>query len=510
MEEKKSSVSHGVRIVRGAVAGLLLTGLLNIFLLAGGLLIPRILSRTEYAQFTVAISFVSLMALVADLGLDGLIVKLFAEAQDDDIIGREDRRGTILGSVLILKLFMVVIVAGLVLVVGSLFYTPTMINNMAIVLVTLLISSRLFVVRSACEAVLKSHRKYYLYAAFALFDAFIFFTFLFAFRNDNLSIRQVLWIYTFCNLPGFLMVLVWLFIWMHKEGVTLKLNVKMIKYILRTAIPLGLATAFLTVRSQADYLLLDKLSSPFEVSNYGVAIRLLSAAFPVPLVLGGVAAPEITRLLKHGDIFRSRQLTDLLLRTSLVLSILAALFVSSTSEEIMSLLFGTKYISAAPFLLWTAWMLVPIFAATLIVHANNAAGEFWLPTMYALVIMITVIVGDLLLIEKFGAAGALTSKLIGESLGFIALMWLSRNSLYMNPRGILIALMRAGIAALAAGLIAIGITPVGWNNWIHGIISIAVFLILMHLTGLLTIREIMTLSKKLWHSNPNLVLEDSQ
>src|ERR1700679_3722947 len=86
------AASTGTRIVRGTISAFLP----NVFALCciyiGQLLIARLLSRSEYAEYTVSISFVAVLSLVADMGMNPLFTRLFAEAEEDVRDHKEDRR----------------------------------------------------------------------------------------------------------------------------------------------------------------------------------------------------------------------------------------------------------------------------------------------------------------------------------------------------------------------------------------------------------------------------------
>jgi len=474
-----------------------LTALSNLFLFAGQIIIPRLLSRVEFAEFTVSISFVSLVALIADLGLQALLTKLLAEAEEDAVSGAGDRRGTILGSAIALKTGMSLLVVAIVLIVGPFLYSLSMVGNMTILLVTLLISSRLFVIRAVGESALRSLGKYYVVTFFALLDAMTFALLLYYGQFHNLTLNGVLWIYSLCNLPGFILLVFSLISWAHRENIHLRVSPVLLKRMLVQSIPLILTTAFLTIYSQIDAILLDKLSTPIEVSSYGAMIRLISALVPLSVVLGTVTAPEFTRLLKRGDKIRSQRLTDLSLRVLLILAVGFAITLSMTSNEVVGILFGSKYASAAPLLVWVGWMLVPLFVTTFLMDANNAAGFFWHPTIYTSVIMISVIAGDLLLIRSFGAAGAMGSKLIAISLGCLILVWLSRNTGFLDVHRMTSVLLRIGLAAVLSILTYFVIHHTIMNNMVSGLIVIIMYLFLVTIFDIFGVNEARVMIKRI-------------
>ena len=498
--------SLGTRILRGAVSSFFIGILSNGFLFAGQIIIPRVLSRVEYAQFTVSISFVAILALLADLGMNPFFTRMFAEAEEEAIAGSEDRRGTILGSAIALRLIMSLVVAGLVIVLGHQLYPNGMLGNMAILLITLIISSRLLIVRSVGEAVLRSLGKYYLAASFALIDAIAFATLLILGKDHGISLTGVIWIYTLCNLPGFILIVIAVGTWVRRNQLQLRVDYSFIGMMLRTALPLSLGTAFLTIHNEADKLLLDKLSNPIEVSAYGATIRLLTAASPLPLVLAAVTAPELTRLLLRKDVERSSRLTDMAIRILLTVAGAIAVFVTAANQEIIVLLLGVKYASAASLLTISSWMLLPIFMAWYTCEMSIAAGTFRPWTIYNGIIMILVVAGDLLLIPSLGAQGAMISKLTAISVGCAFLLFLQREVPYFNVRKSLAALLKIVVSIGMALVVAFILTPFDLNGWFSGAIALLVYFAMVHFTKTLSLKETASLMKRLRATNP--IIED--
>ena len=367
--------SMGGRIVRGTISAFVLNVLAFGCLFIGQLLIARLLSQTEYAEFTVSISFVAILSLVADLGMNPLFTRLFAEAEEDVAAHKRDRRGVLLGSALALRILLSVLCALLLFVIAPLLYPTAMVNTMAILLISLIISSRMLIVRSVGEAVLRGRGKYYLAAWFALFDAIAFAILMVLAAYRHVHLDEVLWIYTLSNVPGFFMLAWSVWKWVRREKITVQVKLSSMVDMVKTSLPLALGTAFLTIHTQIDNLLLDKLSTPLEVSSYGATMRLSAAMAPFSLVFAAVTAPELTKLLRREDHSRAKQMTSISLRLLLVVGAAIALIVTSLSGMIVPLMLGGKYASASTLLIWTGWMLIPIFVATLLKIGRASCRE---------------------------------------------------------------------------------------------------------------------------------------
>jgi O-antigen/teichoic acid export membrane protein len=270
-------------------------------------------------------------------------------------------------------------------------------------------------------------------------------------------------------------------------------DARLVRGLFVTALPLSLGTAFLTIHTEADKLLLDKLSTPLEVSSFGATMRLSAAFAPIAVVLGAVTAPELARLLMRGDLKRSRQLIDLSLRLLLVLAGAVALFLTIASNDVILLLLGGKYASSGPLLAYIGWMLLPIFFATFMLEVSVAAGDFWFSTVYAGTIMFVVIVADVFLAHPYGAYGAMMAKMGALVIGCITLFVLQRKRPYIDARMLERSILKLGVC-LGLGLVAYAAAH-HWlqSDWLTAIIVFLTYLGMLHLFGVLHWSEVRSL-----------------
>src|ERR1019366_5057416 len=158
---------------------------------------------------------------------------------------------------------------------------------------------------------------------------------------------------------------------------------------------------------------------------------------------------------------------------------------------------GGRYASASTLLIWTGWMLIPIFVATLLMDLSVAAGYTWFMTAFAGIAMVAVIIGDLILIPANGAVGAMASKLIAVTLGAGTMIWLSRNTGHLDSGRFASAFVRTG---LATG-VALGAfwTLRSWslNETLSTLIMLAIYYLAIHFTRVLPMEEITSLVKRI-------------
>jgi len=435
---------------RAFVKGLSLNIVTNLLLYIGHLIIARCLLRDDYATFIVVGSLVSLAALFADLGITGLFVRKFAEAEALVAQGKKDTRGELLGTILVVRIFLAIATSSVVILIAPLLgYSLETQHLILIMLVTLFISSRLIVVRSAGEAFLRAANKYHVVAFLAAIDALVFASVLYYYSGKSLNLESVVWIYSFCHLPGFLLLFGIIYRDVKSIDFRLHFRFSLIKSMIRESIPLILSTAFLTIHNQADTLLLDKLSSPKEVSAYGAGLRILSAIIFLPFVFSAVIGPSVTQATVNKTFDKIRTTLDRSLRLLLTGALFVAILLSVSSELVMNILFGAgKYSDAAPLVMVFGWSFIPICFAAFITDIAVAEGKYWITVLFTSIIMIVAIGCDLLLIPHYGGLGSAIAKCISVCIGSIALLTTSNTLQVVDRKKIGVLFLKLGAAAI--------------------------------------------------------------
>lgn len=415
--EKPKKVSYSSMLFSTLTLGIIT----NLFLYIGQLYIIRTLTRDAYASFVVATSFVALLSLIADLGLTPFFTKAFAESDEKMKEGNNEASGEMLGSYLLLRFFLSVIVTVLTISLSYLLgYGKDEITLMCLFLPSLIISSRLLVFRSTGESVLRSQHRFHLISLYACIDAAIFGTAMYIAHNQRSDVYWVMSIYTFSNIPGFILLFISITNWTKKERMQLKINLSLIRSTLLSAMPLAIGTAFLAIHNNVDSLLLDKLSTPSEVSAYGAGIRLLSAFIFIPSIIGGVIAPLVTKAIYNQTpelvLKKVHQLQAFMLAGTSILAIIITLI----PDMIIAMLFGAdKYSDIRNIVVLFGWTFIPISYVTFCTEISIAEGKIWLPTIYLSIVLFASLISDILLIPIYGAFGAALAKCISVSIGSI-------------------------------------------------------------------------------------------
>lgn len=459
-------------LARGAAGGMVLTLASNLFLFLGQMLVPRILSRGGYAEYAVSISAVALFSLFADLGMNSLFTREFAQAEELYRESGADLRGKLIGTAFSLRLCLAVLVSGLILLLAPILYSPTLVGNMLIVSIALLLSSRSLVVRAVSDSVLRSRNLYWVATAFMAVDSLSFAVVMFVLRAASPNVQTLLWAYVLTNIPGFLLSLIWIYRWSQLEHIRFSVDSRTAILFMRTAIPLSVATAFFVLYNEIDKLLLYRLGSEIELSGYAAIQRITAAMVPIGAVVAGVSAPAITRLLGRRDHGRSQRLTGLSLKLLITIACIICVAFTFMNLPLTRLIVGEKYTAEAWIIGFGCWLFIPMFISHLLTEMCIASGRFWSYALFMGISMMGVIIFDLALIPAAGAAGAMQAKLTAVGIATIVLVVVERKSDFFDVKRFIQDLIRVGIAVGIALIIGFGAESLGTSAVAAGMLAL--------------------------------------
>lgn len=408
-------------LARSASSSLSYNLLANLFLYLGQVVIARELERPNYAMYATVISFLSLMATLADLGWASPLVRAFAQAESLALQGKQDERGELLGSVLWSKLFLAVTVAGISIVLSLFLYGPGMAELVAIGAITFLISSRMLVVRIVLESFLRAEGRLSTVLKLAAVDALGFAVLLVILAQYRIGLVDVVWVYSLCHAPGFLLLLWFFRRTLLSQKIHLRFDLKRLVRFSKAEIPVTIGVWMMAVHNMADTLLLNSLSNSMEVSAFSAAFRLISGLLFIPVVIASATAPEVTKRLAHGDDSTAARVAAQGLHFSLLLSLLLALIVTASAPALVNVLLGTHYQDAIQLVLIFGWMFIPITIGAYTLEMTVATGTGRLYILYCAVLAIVTVVGNLLFASSLGAVGSVFIKLLGITLGCVLL-----------------------------------------------------------------------------------------
>jgi O-antigen/teichoic acid export membrane protein len=168
---------------------------------------------------------------------------------------------------------------------------------------------------------------------------------------------------------------------------------------------------FASINWQAGLVMLGYLSTEAESAKYGTASRFL---IPVSILMASYASviqPAIASHLNQSNVDPGKYLSKVM-RIPLFAATLAALCAPFLSEPVLGTFFGSTYKSAAPTLDILALSVIPFCLVMMIARGLVAINAQRVDLIANVLGVIVCLGGGVMLIPRYGAAGAAISQLL--------------------------------------------------------------------------------------------------
>jgi O-antigen/teichoic acid export membrane protein len=177
----------------------------------------------------------------------------------------------------------------------------------------------------------------------------------------------------------------------------------------------GLIPVVNALYARADVFLLSSLGSWRDVGIYSAALRLVDLARTITPAYARAVYPRLARLRAAGaELYNGA--ADRATRDGLVLAIPIALALYGGAEPLIRLLFGQALVPAASILGILAWTVIPFALAIVLAQVLFAADRQAVDLGVNLVSMLVSVTVGVLLVPRFGAAGAAVAVLAASTV----------------------------------------------------------------------------------------------
>lgn len=184
-----------------------------------------------------------------------------------------------------------------------------------------------------------------------------------------------------------------------------QVNLRMAGRLLGNSWVLIMANLLVVLFMKVDNILLNILATPEELGNYIVAVRISELWNALPTVLATAMLPMLFRK-KGEDKTAYLQTLGRWLRISCFISMSLATVISLSAGMLIQLLYGPGYSTAAGILRIHIWSAIPVFLMMVIVQYLFVEGKYKL-YLYGNMISLILNIGiNLLLIPHMGGKGA--------------------------------------------------------------------------------------------------------
>jgi len=454
----------------------------------------RYLGAEGFGILSFALAFTGIFGVFSDFGLSTLIVR--EVARDKSLAGKY------LGNIVVMKIFLVIIISGLItLTINLLGYpeqTTKVVYLVALSIIFNTFSRMFYSIFQAYEKMEYQSLGQILSSALMLSGALLAI-------NQGFSVVGFASIYFLVSA----IVLVYSFvisIWKFTKP-KIEFDWSFWKQSIKEAWPMGGMAVFIMIYFRIDTVILSlMIGGDTAIGLYSAAYRLSEISTIIPAIFMSSVFPVMSRY--HEDSRSSFVgIYGKLVKYLLYLALPMALIVTLLARPIVNLIYGSEFsgsVFALQILIWAAAiMYVTMVQSNTIITANKQMFSF----KVTIVAAILNIILNLIVIPKYSYIGASATTVATEAFGlFVGIFFLNRWGYKLNITSIYLPPLIGLLTAIAVAIILINMDI---NILIISIVVMVIYGVIVYKMGIkeddkLLIRNIFNLSniKASWRKLP--------
>jgi len=399
-------------------------------------LLLRHLGDERYGRFAAMVVYVTLLGVVADLGLQTIFIR--DVARDRRLFGRY------LANLLSARLLLAIAALALLALVLRLL-SPALFPYTLAGFVLLLTTSY----SSLLRAVFYIRGRLTYEAVAIVIEALLLLALTILAVNRHATWDTFLWVYSASYLFTCLFAY-GILRWRWHEQVTIRFEPALLRRLLAAGLPLALGFILTTVYAQLDVVLLQLFKGFQMVGWYSAANRFVDAVAWVPQSAMGAIFPALA-ILSAGQ---RRQLAFAYEKSYKMLALIAlplAIGIGITADSLIHLAAPTGFDQSIPALRILAPSVALLFVNNAFIYTLTAINRQLDFTRLALVTLAVNLVINLLLIPPYGYLGAAAAATITEAALFAGGWWLLRR--HQLPLSVFGSIARVLAAAALMGVV---------------------------------------------------------
>jgi O-antigen/teichoic acid export membrane protein len=421
---KNSSVTMGAGIVN--MVGALVT-------LA---VVARYLDAEGFGQYIFVMAFIAVFEVLTDMGYNAILVREIARAKD--------QLPRIVGTAVVVKLFVALLTFSLILISTSVFglaveLSPEVKN--AIYVMALVVTLDFFV--DICISTARAHEKMEYEGIIVVFNRVSTVLFIGGVAIFKLGFLNLFLARLYSNI---LTLGLSIFIYVRRfTKLQLAYDVSTSRQLTKEALPLGVGQLVDRLYVTTNFILIRIIQSAAQVGFYGGAYRIIQKCGIVAVSVVAAVFPVFS-MLSQSSVSSLALAHEKTLKFLVAISLPVVVIMSCHAKQITTILFGTNLVEIAQSLKILAFCLFLNFANLLFKFTLNAMDKQALYRRNILAAFITNLVLALWLIPAYGHIGACVSFLASSGLLFVLGHWsISR---YMTGVSLKAALVKPFASAL--------------------------------------------------------------
>lgn len=385
----------------------------------------KYLGPDNFGLLSYAISFVTILASFAALGMDSIIVR--------DLVSEENKSNAILGTSFYLRLVASIVSIIFIFIILSLFNEELSTSLLILVISTTTIFQSFNVIDLYFQAKVQS--KFTVYAQFtSLIIASALKIYLIIINADLIYFAYTIALESFLFAIGLVVVYKIQVVGKHRWNFSFVLSKKLLK----DSLPLLLAGVVVAIYMRIDQIMIKNMLDNSQAGYYSAAVKLCELWYFIPMALSNSVFPAIVNAKKTSEKnyrLRMQRFYDIMSWLSIGVSIPLTIF----APQIINLLYGAKFISAFPVLQIYIWSSVATFlgvASSQYLVTENLTKISFYRTFLGMIVNVLL---NLILIPKIGIIGSALATLISYSVATFSLIFSKKtiNQVKMMVRSLL-------------------------------------------------------------------------
>jgi PST family polysaccharide transporter len=363
-----------------------------------GIWMARYLGPSDYGELNYATAIVGLFSILATLGLDSIIIK--------KIIDHPLEQSLYVGT----SFFIRIIGSFFTFIICVLWTLISDKNNTTILIITCLLAINPFlscfdVIDYVFQSKLKSRNTVISKnAAFIICSAI---RIIMLIEGCSLTVLVITYV-----IEAVLGAIGLILFYKFPQMLSWRFNLNVARVILKESWPLILSGVIVLLYMRVDQIMIDKMLGPKQVGLYSVSVKFTELWYFIPMILTSTLYPKLISL--KNDKVKYYKLCLQLLKGLFVISFSISIVMTLFSTNLIHILYGNAYISAAFALKISIWTGVFVFwgvgvSNILIIEDLNVHNLK--KSLHGVLINIGL---NFILIPKFGINGAAMATLISQ------------------------------------------------------------------------------------------------
>ena len=225
-----------------------------------------------------------------------------------------------------------------------------------------------------------------------------------------------------------------------------------LKKLFYQALPFAVAGIAVKIYSYVDSLMLEIYQGKLEVGYYAIAYKLTYAMQFIPLTFTAALYPALSASFAKNDTVELRKTFLGAMRIMAVTGFPIVAGLSALAPNLITMIYGDKYLNSIPVMQILPWVLLPIFLDFPIGALLNGSNRAHLKTITMVSTMFLNFGLNFILIPRYGSVGAGIAGVVSFWFLFIMGAYFVRNDLG-SIRPIFFIVIRALIASIFSWLV---------------------------------------------------------